>query len=196
MIMHPRQTKLTGKQQRGVTLIEVLIALLVVSVGLLSSASLQLLSKRSNYDAAQRTTAAHLAQDLLERMRSNPDALIDYMNAAGLGSNPAASPPVNCNGSINCTPSELAAYDLWQWEQQLAGELEQLNGSGTGGLVNPTVCIAGPGFGATGVYEIAIAWRGLTETSNPQINDCGAGGYGTGDRYRRVMVMRTFINAG
>ena len=56
----------------GFSMVEVMITLLVVSVALLSSVSLQVLSKRSNYDAAQRTTAAHLAEDLLAE---DPDYL-------------------------------------------------------------------------------------------------------------------------
>jgi type IV pilus assembly protein PilV len=186
------------RRQAGLTLIEILIALLVIAVGLLSTASLQLLSKRSNYDAAQRTSAAHLAQDLLERMRSNPQALIDYLPAGTLGgASQGAAPAVDCGAAgMVCTPPELAAYDLWQWEQLLDGALEQRDGNATGGLVDPRVCIRGPVFGATGVYEVAIAWRGLTESANPATDACGAGNYGANDAYRRVMVMRTFINAG
>lgn len=194
--MNPRR-RATGHQD-GLTLIEILIALLVIAVGLLSTASLQLLSKRSNYDAAQRTTAAHLAQDLLERMRSNPDALIDYLPAGTLGrGSQGAAPAVNCAAAgVTCTAPELAAYDLWQWEQLLDGALEQRAGNATGGLVEARVCIRGPAFGATGVYEVAIAWRGLTESTSPATDACGAGNYGANDAYRRVMVMRTFINAG
>ena len=55
-------TAFIKNRQTGFSMVEVMIALLVVSVALLSSVALQLLSKRSNYDAAQRTTAAHLAE--------------------------------------------------------------------------------------------------------------------------------------
>jgi len=186
-------------RQSGVTLVEVLVSLLVISVGLLSAASLQLLSKRSNYDAAQRTTAAHLAQDLLERMRANPTALIDYLPAGTLGGGTRGqAPAVDCraNNAV-CTPAELAAYDLWQWERQLDGMFELRDGVATGGLVTPTACVLGPGFGGNGEYTISIAWRGLTELSNPAGDACGAdsGLYGDNNAFRRVMVVRTFINA-
>ncbi len=184
--------------QSGVTLVEVLVSLLVISVGLLSAASLQLLSKRSNYDAAQRTTAAHLAQDLLERMRANPTALIDYLPAGTLGGGTrgqAAAIDCRAAGAV-CTPAELAAFDLWQWERQLDGMFELRDGVATGGLVSPTACLVGPGFGGNGEYSVAIAWRGLTELSNPAVNACGAdsGLYGNNNAFRRVMVVRTFIN--
>ena len=76
------------KQQRGVSLIEVLVTLILISIGLLGTASLQILSKRSNFEAAQRTTAAHLANDLFQRMRSNRQALVDYLDADGSDSTP------------------------------------------------------------------------------------------------------------
>jgi type IV pilus assembly protein PilV len=183
--------------QGGFTLIEVLIAILVISVGLLATASLQLLSKRSNYDAAQRTTAAHLAGDLLERMRSNPAALINYL--PGAPRRRTLSAPADCQGAgANCTADELAAYDLWQWEQSLDGANEIQDGAAAGGLVSAQACITGPGFGGNGVYTVAIAWRGMTDSTNPATDPCGEGSglFGDADEYRRILVVNSYINAG
>ena len=183
----------------GFSMIEVMITLLVVSVALLSSVSLQLLSTRSNYDAAQRTTAAHLAEDLLERMRNNPNALLDYITAGNLGNGSRGGlPATNCSDpAIECSVTELAAFDLWHWEQLLDGSFEVSGGESVGGLVTPTACINGPGFGGNGVYSIAIAWRGMTELTNPVIDNCGAGSgnYGADDVNRRIILVRTFMNA-
>ena len=186
--------------QRGFGLIEVLITLLVVAVGLLATASLELFSKRSNFDAAQRTAAANLATDMLERMRSNPEGLIDYIPGAELGGNTLGDEPGKycSDADSDCTPTEVANFDLWQWEQALDGEMEQSSdGDATGGLVQPVACITGPVAGGTGAYAIAIAWRGMNETANPDVDDCGAdsGNYGDDNTYRRVLVIRTYINA-
>lgn len=186
-------------RQSGFGLVEILVTILVLAVGLLSAASLQLLSKRSNYDSAQRTSAAHLAQDLLERMRSNSTALGSYIPAGDLGGDTLGDAPiVDCaDAGVDCTPEDVAAYDLWHWEELLDGELESADGIAAGGLSSPTACLSGPDFGGTGTYAIAIAWRGLTELDDPEIDDCGAGEdkYGDGDRYRRVLVVRTYLNA-
>lgn len=194
-----RAAMLHKRPQAGFGLVEILVTILVLAVGLLSAASLQLLSKRSNYDSAQRTSAAHLAQDLLERMRSNSTALGSYIPGGDLGGDTLGdAPPVDCaNAGVDCMPEDVAAYDLWQWEELLDGELENSAGEATGGLVAPTACLTGPDFGGTGTYSIAIAWRGMTELDDPAIDDCGAGEdkYGDGDRYRRVLVVRTFLNA-
>lgn len=180
-------------------MIEVMLTLLIVSVALLSSTALQLLSKRSNYDAAQRTTAAHLAEDLLERMRNNPGGLFEYITAGPLGNgSQGALPATNCEDpAVNCSAEELAAFDLWNWEQRLDGNFALNQGQGTEGLVSPTACIRGPGFAGNGVYTVAIAWRGMTDLSNPATDACGEGNadYGAGNEYRRVMLVRTYVNA-
>ena len=187
------------RSQRGSNLIEVLVTLVVVSIGLLSAISLQMLSKRSNFDAAQRTIAANLSQDLFARMRTNPNGLISYIPGGTLGGDVlGAAPAIDCQAvGANCTPTQLAGYDRWHWEQQLDGEFETTAGVATGGLTMPTACVTGPAFGGAGNYTIAIAWRGLTESSNPATNACvqGSGNYGAGDRYRRVMVVQTFLSA-
>jgi type IV pilus assembly protein PilV len=188
-----------ARSQKGSNLIEVLVTLVVVSVGLLSAVSLQLLSKRSNFDAAQRTTAAHLTQDLFARMRANPTGLPNYVAVGNLGGDVlGAAPATNCQSPLaNCSAPQLAAYDLWHWEQQLDGAFETIAGAATGGLNLPTACITGPVFGGAGTYTIAIAWRGMTDMADPQLNACGqgSGNYGTGDRYRRIMVVQTFLSA-
>ncbi|MSR08829.1 MAG: type IV pilus modification protein PilV [Gammaproteobacteria bacterium] len=185
--------------QRGFGLIEVLITMLVLAVGMLAAASLELFSKRSNFDAAQRTAAANLAQDLLERMRSNPKGLIDYIPAAEIGGGTLANaPPSDCGDPATaCDATDVANFDLWQWEQAVDGAMEQTDGVVTGGLAQPTACIAGPLAGGSGNYEVAIAWRGMNETTDPDMDDCGAGSgkYGDDDTYRRVLVIRTFISA-
>lgn len=187
------------KRQIGFSLIEILVTILIMSIALLSSATLQMLSKRGNVDAAQRTTAAHLAGDLFSRMRANRAALANYIPAGTIGTGSVAVPAANClNPAVVCTALQMAAFDMWQWEQHLDGQMEQVGGNGTGGLNLATACITGPAGGISGDYRIVIAWRGMVETSNPVIDGCGVGvqDYGTDNRYRRILVMQSFVSAG
>lgn len=185
-------------KQRGVSLVEVLVTLVLISLALLGSASLQVMSKRSNYGAMQRTSAAHFANDYLSRMRSNRTALASYLPAEELGGGSlGADPAKDCSGAAaGCTDAEIAAYDQWVWERELDGALERIDGVDSGGLLEPTACVSGPVGGGSGLYEIAIAWRGAIEHVNPDVHDCGeaSGKYGTDNEYRHVLVMQAFIN--
>lgn len=67
-------TPLQRHRQGGLTLIEVLIALLVLSIGLLGFAGLQASSMQFNHSAQMRTTATNLAYDMADRMRANRTA--------------------------------------------------------------------------------------------------------------------------
>lgn len=67
----------TGRQA-GISLLEVLIAVLVLAIGVLGAAALQLNALRFNASAAQSTQASFIAYDMLDRMRANPGQLADY----------------------------------------------------------------------------------------------------------------------
>ena len=188
------------ERQSGFSLVEVLVTLIVTSVALLSSATLQLQSKRSMFDSAQRTTASHLANDFFGRMRANPTELATYIPAGTIGNGTLAAPANNClDPVVVCTDTQLAIFDLWQWEQHVDGQLEiNSQGASAGGLMTATVCITGPAIlGTSGYYTVAIAWRGLIDTGSPAINNCGAGAgnYGTDDAFRRVLVVQSFVSA-
>jgi len=73
------------QRQQGFTLLEVLIALLILSIGLLGLAALQTTSLRSNQMASMRTTATQLAYDMSDRMRANPAGVTagEYVLAGG-----------------------------------------------------------------------------------------------------------------
>lgn len=181
---------------RGFTLIEVLVTLLVFSFGLLAVAGLQTISKKANYDALQRTTASLLASDMVERMRANGRMLSEYVLDAGvaLGGGTLGAAPVDCTAA-NCNATQMAWYDLAEWEQALDGAAELVGTTQTGGLVSPQACIEGPVGGAAGIYTVSIAWRGVTPLSNPVIHACGAGSglYGDNNEFRRILTVATYI---
>lgn len=105
----------------GSTLIEVLIALLVLSVGLLGLAALQLNALRGVSDSSQRSQATWILQDIAERIRANPDALdASYTTPANCGAVPAKfcadhfQPGTGAVKAENCTEDEMAAFDIWE----------------------------------------------------------------------------------
>lgn len=197
MIKNTLHNDSMSNEPKGFSLLEVLVAVFVLAMGLVSVMHLQMTSKRSNFEAVQHAGAAALAQDILERMRANPSELAVYTNAgAGRTLSGNTMPSVNC--SAGCTATQLASVDLFQWEQAISGVTEQSGTNSTGGLTLPTACISGPN-GGSGVYTVALAWRGLTKLSDPaNIHACGqlSGLYDHGaenDVHRRVLVVDTFI---
>ena len=103
--------------ERGVGLIEVLIALLVLSVGLMGAAGLQVMASRSNHSAFQRSQMTFLAQGMADRMQANPVGVWagDYN-----GSYPSATTE-DCGGG--CAPRQLALHDKGIWSSQLTSLL-------------------------------------------------------------------------
>jgi type IV pilus assembly protein PilV len=110
----------------GFTLAEVLVALLVVALGIAGTAALQARALRGAREAERLSNATRLASALAERMRANPVAMaqpdaanpylqFDYDSTAG--SVPAAAP---CYADADCTPVQLAAFDLFEVGQAVA----------------------------------------------------------------------------
>lgn len=133
--------KLVDKQkQKGFTLLEALISLVVLSIGMLGIAALYVEGLRSGRTAVYRTTAVTLAADLMDRIRANRGAQAAY---AGAGADN------DCvNDATDCTPAEMAAHDILIWQQDLAGRMPP----GTAGNV---VFGGGP---VVDTYTIQIQW--------------------------------------
>ena len=178
----------------GFSLLEVLIAMVVLSIGLLGIAGLQATSKRTSYEALQRTTAVMLTRDIIERMRTNPDQIAAYN-----GTVDTTTITHNDCSAATCTPVQLAAYDLFEWQQAILGASELSDtGVNTGGLVSPVGCITVAAACTSCSVTVAIAWRGMTKLSDPSIDTCGnaSGNYDdtAGDNvFRRVIAINSFI---
>ncbi len=107
-------------KQTGFTLIEVLVALVVLSIGLLGIAALHIDGVRTGYSALQRTHAVNLAADMADRIRANPAGDYD-VGAGAAGAQPATvcADTVDGEAPTNCSPDQMAAYDVWEWRTAL-----------------------------------------------------------------------------
>ncbi len=188
---------MTRRLQPGFSLIEMLVALVVFSVGLLAIAGMQTMSKQANFEALQRTAASQIAYGLLEDMRVNGDAIGTYLAAGEMGVGTRGGEPApNCSAGTVCNGEQKASHDLWFWEQVLDGNLEMAGDAGGGGLVLPTMCINGPAGGGAGIYVVTVAWRGTASITNMNGNACGTAGgnYGADNEFRRIMQIPTYID--
>ena len=113
------------KNNFGFSLLEVLIALLVLTVGLLDMANLQGQSISNSYNAHLRTQATALARNIIDRMRANRDQAII---ADAYHTNFHANPPtttMGCNALSPCSSDQMAAFDLLEWKCNLGAYMDE-----------------------------------------------------------------------
>lgn len=127
--------------QAGFTLLEVLIALIILAVGLLGMASLTVHSMQSNQSAYMRSQASVLAYDMADRMRTN------YIGATTTTTYTAATATAPSCPS-GCSPSEQAQLDVAQWRAALQSSMP-------GATATITRTSAGADIFA---YQITINW--------------------------------------
>jgi type IV pilus assembly protein PilV len=131
----------SARRQKGFTLIEILVSVLIFAIGLLGLASLHVVGQRSNHDAFLRSQAIIQAYDIADRMR---------VNRAGVEAGayddiapPATAADMSCLTS-GCTPAQLAAIDIYEWQTS-----------------NTSVLASGEGIVEAqtgGVFKITIFW--------------------------------------
>jgi type IV pilus assembly protein PilV len=111
----------------GFTMLEVMIAIVVIAFGLLGLAGLQAFSLKNNQSASLRVAATMLAADMVDRMKANFQGVIageyNKPNPADYGT---AVP--GCLTTSGCTPQELAQNDLREWADRIAAALPNANG--------------------------------------------------------------------
>ena len=107
-----------NKNIQGFTLMEVLVALAVLSIGLLGMAGMQLFSMKSSHNAYLQSQASYFAYDLIDKMQANPVGF-DNGNYDSSYSSIPGSPP-NCQTTTaTCSPTQLASFELAQWKCSL-----------------------------------------------------------------------------
>lgn len=111
----------------GFTLLEVLVALVVLSIGLLGIGKLMLFSSRANDSAYMRTQATALAYQILDEMRANRTEATSGAYQIAIG-DAGTSPGSDCD-TASCDSAILAQYDLYTWKTLLGTALPSGDGS-------------------------------------------------------------------
>lgn len=106
------------RRQRGVSIVEALVALVVISVGMLGIAGLYLSSLQASRTAKLRSYAVELAGSIADRIRANRDAGASYSTDAYSGE----PNDQNCDETV-CTPAQLAQDDLARWLEDVRNQL-------------------------------------------------------------------------
>ncbi|MGY3857602.1 type IV pilus modification protein PilV [Aeromonas intestinalis] len=176
----------------GFSLLEVMIAAVILSFGLLGLVAMQATAKFSGYEARQRTIANWLANDLVERVRINKDSW--SAQGSAVVSNTALNRPScgNDDGTMaGCSRSDRQALDLYYWQRSLAGVA--VSGAASS-LQSPIGCVI---RGANNSLTVGIFWRGRQSLSDGATNvtavrdSCGLSN--VADRQRRQFVLTTTL---
>lgn len=116
------------RRQYGMSLVEVLVALLVLGIGVMGYAALQLRAVRMTEDTYARSQAMSIAQDAIERIRANSHALERYTGADWQAD--PAEPAVTCTftnqapaAAASCSAEQLAAVDIYELHNTVRSSL-------------------------------------------------------------------------
>lgn len=165
---------------KGFTLIEVLVTLIVLSVGLLSLAGLQVFGLRTSHSASLRTQATIQSYDIIDRMRANlrgvQDGNYDKPTQAGSAGAVKTACEAITGTTTGCSAQDMASHDLFKWNQAIADVLP----SGVGVVcidttpeddpVATVAVTACDGLGSVdprnATYAVKIWWN--DDSSNPE----------------------------
>jgi type IV pilus assembly protein PilV len=154
---------------RGVSLVETLVALVVLSVGLLGVAALLLQSVRGSRTALFRTHAVNLVSDMADRIRANANAGDAYATAQYGAAGPATHGcvPTALAAGANCSVDELAQDDIARWRENVRAVLP-----GTGVNAPSAVVQHLPAAAASAPerYTITVAWQEPGEAAAEQFS--------------------------
>jgi type IV pilus assembly protein PilV len=112
-----------GQLQRGVSLIEVLIAMFVLAVGLLGMAGLQAMTVRATADSGNVGRASRLAYDMVDRIRLEIDPTLVNAYVTAAASDQTGTSSAACYGSSGCTGTTRATAEVAEWQRLLAAGL-------------------------------------------------------------------------
>jgi type IV pilus assembly protein PilV len=153
----------------GFTLLEVLIAIVVVAFGLLGLAGLQVFALKNNQSATMRVAATNLTSDIIDRMKSNYLGVINGNYDQPL-TNAYQTQVTGCTQAGGCAFGALAQNDLFQWQRRVAAALP-----GGVGIVcldsnpndNSTPAAPDCDGSGTAAYAIKIWWYDDRSRANP-----------------------------
>lgn len=167
--------------ERGVALIEALIAMLIVAFGVLGYVGLQARTTVANLEGYQRSQALILVNDMAERMNLNRADALSYV-----GNDIGVTDPGDCTS----TALTAVQKDLCEWSKLIQGAAETHGGTKIGAMLKARGCITNP---SANQYLLAVAWQGVQASAAP-VNACGKDAFSSEDMRRVVTVVVQIAN--
>lgn len=178
-------------RQRGVSLVEVLVTMVVLAFGLLGLAAFQSKAQIGSIESYQRAQAAVLLQDMQSRLTGNSGAAASYVTTAPLGTGDGLG--TDCSGL-----AAGSARDKCEWSAALKGAAEKRDNVPGGAMQGARGCITQVqvqnterGVCTPAIYLVSVAWQGMHATRAPA-QACGKDLYGP-DTNRRAISARVAV---
>lgn len=181
--MKTRSGTRCSKGLSGFTMLEVLITIIILSVGLLGVAGLQARMQVAELESYQRAQAIVLLDDMVARINANRKNAMAYVTAAPLGTG---------QGFGNCAGLTGAAFDLCVWNDALLGAAETSGVQSAGAMIGARGCVTAIVATMPREFQVAVVWQGMAPTLAPVATTCGQGLYGN-DATRRAITASVMI---
>ena len=188
-------------RQRGFSLVEILVTLVIVMIGLMGLAGVQVRAHQAELESYQRAQALVLVADMADRINANRKApqcyaiTTDTVNGTpylGTGNN---TPPT-CTAWGTAALQATAVADMTAWQNLLLGSAETAGGTNIGAMIGARGCVTRDA--ATETYRVSVAWQGLAPTAAPTAADpaatCGLNQYGNENLRREVSYSLRIAN--
>jgi len=188
------------KRRKGFTLIEVLIAFIILSFGLLGAVALQAKAKQASFDSMQRAAAVALGNDIIQRIRANDTiASIKLYGSYNDEDEDEDRKPIKSDSKLSissacfnssCGSKDIVGLDVVQWKRAISAR------NNTGSLDDATICIKSTSEDSTGGkgfnIEVIISWQGRQEfTANTDTGKVSCGD--DPNNKRRLVVLTSYI---
>ena len=188
----------------GFTLLEVLVSMVVIALGLLGLAGLQIRLQQAEFESYQRSQAVVLLYDMEERIRANKSTASCF----AITTNTTAGTPylgTGASASTGCAASTsayntMADAGLAEWDALLDGASEKSGTTSVGAMIGARGCVSyggtsteivsgGVSVAGTGIYTVSVSWQGSGDSAVPSTN-CANDLYG--DETKRRTISTTF----
>lgn len=190
-------------RQRGFSMIEVMVALIIILVALLGIAALQGRAQVAELEAQQRAMALILLSDITDRMIANKQTLSCFAVTTntssgtpyiGVGTTGEGHATLTACAASTTAYNTLADTAIGDIDDLLEGAAETSGGANVGGMIGARACISYDaateltGLPGTGLYTVAVSWQGMADLVVPTAN-CANDLYG--DEAKRRTVSTT-----
>jgi type IV pilus assembly protein PilV len=180
-------------RERGFTLLEVLITIVILAFGLLGLVGLQTRMQLTEAEAFQRTQATLLVTDMAARVNANRTVVSQYGADAG-----KVTLGTGVDDTTNCAVATAGpARDMCEWSEALKGASETKGVNNVGAMIGARGCIerlqaADTPTCTPAIYRVTVAWQGLQPTVASSLT-CGVNSYGANDAMRRVIPVEVVM---